>query len=427
MRVHDAQSSINEDVNEASMDIKRKNRRQLAIPITATIGACAATVVLSGPSSVVAIVMLMGGLWLQSAARAQIPNRPGSTEAETGKAANAHLQQGLCKSVAEIHEAIRREMNPVQDDLSQVRSIISDAVSALTNSFTVLNESSRTQQELMNILLLNIKGGPEGGAERITIQEFAEESARIMNAFVAMVKTVNEQSLDTVGRIEEISERLGGIFALLDGVKGIADQTNLLALNAAIEAARAGDAGRGFAVVADEVRRLSQHSKQFSEQIRGQVELAKSTISGARDLAAKMAAQDLVGLLESKSRIDRMLVQLRRLDESLGTNVSDIARIGMEISSQAAIAVRSLQFEDIARQTTEHAHGRIRKLEGLVTNVEASLADLAGPALSDSPVEFSAAFAEFREKLSVSLEEVHADTLHKPGQQTMVAGDVDLF
>ena len=409
------------------MNRKVKIVKRIAVPLVVSLCAGAATVWEGEASYVVAIVILMGGLWVRSAAHSPATARPGSNEAEEDKAANAYLQQGLCKSVAEVHEAIRREMNPVQDDLGQVRSIISDAVSALTNSFTVLNESSRTQQELMNVLLVNMKGGVVGGTEQITIQEFAEESAGIMNAFVEMVKTVNEQSLDTVGRIEEISERLGGIFALLDGVRGIADQTNLLALNAAIEAARAGAAGRGFAVVADEVRRLSQHSKQFSEQIRGEVELAKSAISGARDLAARMAAQDLGSLLESKKRIDRMLVQLRRLDESLGTGVSDIAKIGAEISNQAGIAVRSLQFEDIARQTTEHAHGRIRKLEGLVDNVETGLASLAGPAPSESPAAFAAAFAQFREKIRESLEVVQEDALHKPGQQTIVAGDVDLF
>ena len=401
--------------------------RRIAVPLVVSLCAGAATVWEGEASYVVVIVILMGGFWVRSAAYSPATGCLGSNETEEDKAANAYLQQGLCKSVAEVHEAIRREMNPVQDDLGQVRSIISDAVSALTNSFTVLNESSRTQQELMNVLLVNMKGGVVGGTEQITIQEFAEESAGIMNAFVEMVKTVNEQSLDTVGRIEEISERLGGIFALLDGVRGIADQTNLLALNAAIEAARAGAAGRGFAVVADEVRRLSQHSKQFSEQIRGEVELAKSAISGARDLAARMAAQDLGSLLESKKRIDRMLVQLRRLDESLGTGVSDIAKIGVEISNQAGIAVRSLQFEDIARQTTEHAHGRIRKLEGLVDNVETGLASLAGPAPSESPAAFAAAFAQFREKIRESLEVVQEDALHKPGQQTIVAGDVDLF
>ena len=409
------------------MDRKIDIVRRIAIPLAVSVCAGAVTVWQGEGPYVVAIVIFMAGLWVRSVAHSAAKRDSTSTDLDTNSATNAHWQQGLCESVAEVHEVIRREMNPVQDDLGQVRSIISDAVSELTNSFTVLIESSQTQQELMNVLLVNMKGGEVGGNEQITIQEFAEESARIMDAFVAMVKTVNAQSLDTVGRIEEISERLGGIFALLDGVRAIAEQTNLLALNAAIEAARAGAAGRGFAVVADEVRRLSQHSKQFSEQIRGQVELAKSTISGARDLAAKMAAQDLGSLLESKERIDRMLVQLRLLDDSLATGVSDIANIGMEIRTQAGIAVRSLQFEDIARQTTEHAHGRIRKLEGLVDDVENGLTSLAETAHFECPAELVTAVANFREKIRVSLEEVHEDALHKPAQQTVVAGEVDLF
>ena len=42
-------------------------------------------------------------------------------------------------------------------------------------------------------------------------------------------------------------------------------QTNLIAMNAAVEASRSGVAGKGFGVIADEIKRLSDNSREMSE------------------------------------------------------------------------------------------------------------------------------------------------------------------
>lgn len=95
-------------------------------------------------------------------------------------------------------------------------------------------------------------------------------------------RTVMRQSVESMAAIQDSSERISDIVALIDS---IAFQTNLLALNAAVEAARAGEHGRGFAVVASEVRNLAGKSADAAKDIRDLIdEIVEKVNNGATQL-----------------------------------------------------------------------------------------------------------------------------------------------
>ena len=79
-----------------------------------------------------------------------------------------------------------------------------------------------------------------------------------LSELVSNVNDENEQQRVVSDKMNEVTDRVKEITAVLTIISEIADQTNLLALNASIEAARAGEHGKGFAVVADEVRKLAE-------------------------------------------------------------------------------------------------------------------------------------------------------------------------
>ncbi|MDP4085956.1 MAG: methyl-accepting chemotaxis protein [Bacillota bacterium] len=76
----------------------------------------------------------------------------------------------------------------------------------------------------------------------------------------------------------EVNQKINEISSILSFIRDVASQSNLLALNAMIEAARVGDQGKGFAVVASEMRKMSESSKQSSENIERQLNYIVETV-----------------------------------------------------------------------------------------------------------------------------------------------------
>ncbi|WP_305042704.1 methyl-accepting chemotaxis protein [Geoalkalibacter sp.] len=110
----------------------------------------------------------------------------------------------------------------------------------------------------------------------------AAELAEVADNIHRMGEQVSD-NLQTVARLDEESQQIQKIIAL---IRSISAQTSLLALNAAIEAARAGQAGKGFSIVADEVKKLAgqvdKASTEIEEKVGGMLEQIRISLEQSR-------------------------------------------------------------------------------------------------------------------------------------------------
>ena len=313
------------------------------------------------------------------------------------------------------------EMNVIASKVDVMKSVVSDAVMGLSESFTTLSSQITAQENLMHEIIDGLHSS-EGDEDH---KSFIEETKEVLEYFVNNITEVSRGGMTMVYTVDDIEAQMDDVNQLLGEISAVADQTNLLALNAAIEAARAGEAGRGFAVVADEVRALSTNSNNLNDKIRTVVDKSKSNIAKAKEIVGEIAGKDMSVAMQHKSRVDEVLILMEEKNKFVNNKLQDVKDISHNVESGVNMAVRSLQFEDIARQQCDQLNAHIELVDQLfidmqseVTLVKADLSAITAVSEAISKLNHNLESVEFKAN------EIHSTTI---SQNDMNEGDVELF
>jgi methyl-accepting chemotaxis protein len=338
----------------------------------------------------------------------------------------SHVQcHGILNNARNQYQNLSNEFNVISDKVSVMQTIVADAVSGLSSSFHTLSNESNQQEQLVQEIIseLHDTSGDENH------RGFIDETREVLEYFVDNITEVSRGSMAMVYTVDDIETQMDAVNQLLAEISTIADQTNLLALNAAIEAARAGEAGRGFAVVAGEVRTLSQNSNNLNDKIKGVVGQSKTNIAKAKAMVAEIAGKDMSVAMQHKGRVNEMLGLMKEKNAYVDAKLRDASEIAQRIDQGVNIAVRSLQFEDIARQQCEQLNFHIGLVDELVTLTRDKIAAIQ---TDDMDVEVTAetieqVIADFNQQIREVTEK--AVTMHSrtESQSGMDEGDVELF
>ncbi|SDY19558.1 methyl-accepting chemotaxis protein [Evansella caseinilytica] len=166
------------------------------------------------------------------------------------------------------------------------------------------------------------------------------------------IKGVTESTSDVIKQLNEDTNEIGSILALINDV---ADQTNLLALNAAIEAARVGEQGKGFAVVADEIRKLATSTADSV----GKVAKIIDAVAGKTDEAVnktRMSVNSVEQGIDNVKKVEILFFDILKSQEEISKQISEMSAITVEMSAGAEeITATVSEFSNTAELTANNA------------------------------------------------------------------------
>ncbi|HBA65013.1 MAG TPA: chemotaxis protein, partial [Methylococcaceae bacterium] len=169
---------------------------------------------------------------VKSSAKSMKSNSPELDKAETDRLLERYIN--------DLQACAAQELNTFNEELQQVKSVVSDAVVTMSDSFNGMHTLASRQNETMLSLINNLgESSDKQESDTLSFKQFAKETDLVLTDFINHILAVSKQSIEMVNVVNDVESHMEVIGKLLTDVQGIADQTNLLALNAAIEAARA--------------------------------------------------------------------------------------------------------------------------------------------------------------------------------------------
>jgi methyl-accepting chemotaxis protein len=389
----------------------RPNKPALMALILSLLLAALAAWMTSPLSAVIVLMASAGSFWMARHSAAESP-AIAETPPET-----TSMQQEVTSVGDETLSALQQQLQHIKEENRQVATLISNAISKLTDSFQGMNAQTDAEDKMLHSLIDHDDQGQN-------FSDFIAETESVMTYLADTVLRTSAESREVMLKLETMSSKVDGVISLLDDVKDIASQTNLLALNAAIEAARAGEAGRGFAVVADEVRKLSQKSDAFSDQISDITMSVKSTLEDALNKVSDVVTADTQMASDSKDKVADISGRMTRLNDKTQQVINGTGEVSSSISALVNQAVTSLQFEDMCSQLSQHIERRLDTVNDMTRLLQSLQQAQSQP---DNLAECRHLLNQIKQTADELRPRVDATEHKSVTQQNLDSGDIELF
>ena len=173
-----------------------------------------------------------------------------------------------------------------------------------------------------------------------------------------------------------------------------------------------------FIEISDGVRNLSEHTNEFSRQIR---ELTDRVNSSLLESEKSIAEGDRIAAVDSNKHVRAMMGDLTDFTDTVAKNAIDLNFISTRVEQNVLMVISTLQFQDMSSQLIEHARLRMTALQ--------EVANEMGKGMVGSPThkEYMAKIAAYNLLLDKHVTSLDKQKANPVAQKDFGTGDIELF
>ncbi len=176
-----------------------------------------------------------------------------------------------------------------------------------------------------------------------------------------------------------------------------------------------------FILISDGVRNLSEHTNDFSKQIRDVVDKVNGSLVDAERTIGNLAADDRAAAMQSNLHVRDIMAELTGFNEAVAKNAIELNLISTNVEQNVLVVISTLQFQDMSSQLIEHARLRMTALQEVANEMGKGK---AGSPTHKEYMEQIAAYNRLLDKHVVSLDKQKANPV---AQKDFGTGDIELF
>ena len=318
-----------------------------------------------------------------------------------------HFGKNMQQQYESMQGMIEELSNKSHESIEQVSEIVSDSKNIADQLEKQTANSTQIQDNLQIF-----------DQEAIAMHDSSQNARAAVEEGNKLLGELKEQSIKTaeINRstkktTEELNERIKEVEEIIGTILNISSQTNLLALNASIEAARAGEAGKGFAVVADEIRKLSEETKQSTEQITDIIaKLTEDVETASSDMALSLASSEKQNqMIEvTGEKFQAINDETDTMYDSI-TAMSDKLRSIVTANHEVADGIVNLSA------TSQELASSSQSVIGRVESIQESVEDISNfvKTLNEDLTDYSNAVSQVYPKDQIALDESENESKEK--------------
>jgi len=299
-------------------------------------------------------------------------------EVKEQQKAQKEMLQDVLIIAKEVQDGTK-ESSKLVTRLNESTSIVNTSIQEISTSTQQTAENMQQQTEVTQTIQKSIQDTAEKAEKMVTVAKESSSSVQsglsVMDELKEKSEQINSKNTAVVTSMQELYGKTKAVQEITNIIFKISTQTNLLALNASIESARAGEAGKGFSVVADEIRKLSERTKESTENISRMItelnnnatlatQQVQETISATQEQGVliedvsqnfESIRQNVNSLMDDIGAVDSMVIRLAEANSHIVDSINQVSATTEEItaSSQESMATSEQNLVD-AQSAQQH-------------------------------------------------------------------------